>query len=323
MESTESSYVSSPEQPQKRSPPPPASPPSDSEEKPTYTRFLVSNAAAGSVIGKGGATITDFQSQSGARIQLSRNYEFFPGTSDRIIMVSGGIDDVLKAVELIIAKLLSEIPAEDGDEAEPRMRVRLVVPNSACGSIIGKGGSIIKSFIEESHAGIKISPLDTKFFGLTDRLVTVTGTLEEQMHAIDLILSKLTDDPHYSQTMHAPFSYAGVTIAINFLLTAYNSMNHGPNGAAVKFQHNKDDITNSVTIGVADEHIGLVVGRGGRNIMEISQTSGARLKISDRGDFMSGTTDRKITITGSQRAIRAAEDMIMQKVSYASERETD
>ncbi|XP_034928717.1 protein BTR1 isoform X3 [Populus trichocarpa] len=312
MESTESSYVSSPEQPQKRSPPPPASPPSDSEEKPTYTRFLVSNAAAGSVIGKGGATITDFQSQSGARIQLSRNYEFFPGTSDRIIMVSGGIDDVLKAVELIIAKLLSEIPAEDGDEAEPRMRVRLVVPNSACGSIIGKGGSIIKSFIEESHAGIKISPLDTKFFGLTDRLVTVTGTLEEQMHAIDLILSKLTDDPHYSQTMHAPFSYA-----------AYNSMNHGPNGAAVKFQHNKDDITNSVTIGVADEHIGLVVGRGGRNIMEISQTSGARLKISDRGDFMSGTTDRKITITGSQRAIRAAEDMIMQKVSYASERETD
>jgi len=28
MESTESSYVSSPEQPQKRSPPPPASPPS-------------------------------------------------------------------------------------------------------------------------------------------------------------------------------------------------------------------------------------------------------------------------------------------------------
>jgi hypothetical protein len=76
-----------------------------------------------------------------------------------------------------------------------------------------------RSFIEESHAGIKISPLDTKFFGLTDRLVTVTGTLEEQMHAIDLILSKLTDDPHYSQTMHAPFSYAGVTIAINFLLS--------------------------------------------------------------------------------------------------------
>uniref|UniRef100_A0A2N9HP55 K Homology domain-containing protein n=1 Tax=Fagus sylvatica TaxID=28930 RepID=A0A2N9HP55_FAGSY len=144
MESTESSYVSSPEAPRKRSPPPPKSPTSDSMEKPTYIRFLVSNAAAGSVIGKGGSTITDFQSQSGARIQLSRNQEFFPGTTDRIIMVSGTINETLKAVELILLKLLSELHAEEGDDVEPRTKVRLIVPNSSCGGIIGKGGSTIK-----------------------------------------------------------------------------------------------------------------------------------------------------------------------------------
>lgn len=33
----------------------------------------------------------------------------------------------------------------------------------------------------------------------------------------------------------------------------------------------QEERSNSLTIGVADEHIGLVVGRGGRNIMEISQ----------------------------------------------------
>ncbi|XP_050249978.1 protein BTR1 isoform X2 [Quercus robur] len=310
MESTESSYVSSPEAPRKRSPPPPKSPTSDSMEKPTYIRFLVSNAAAGSVIGKGGSTITDFQSQSGARIQLSRNQEFFPGTTDRIIMISGAINETLKAVELVLAKLLSEIHAEEGDDVEPRTKVRLIVPNSSCGGIIGKAGSTIKSFIEESQAGIKISPQDNNYYGLNDRLVTVTGTLDEQMRAIDLILSKLAEDPHYSQSMNAPFSYP----------VAHNSMNYGPNGAGGKFQNNKEDRSNSVTIGVADGHIGLVVGRGGRTIMEISQVSGARIKISDRGDFMSGTSDRKVTITGSQRAIRAAESMIMQKVAYASER---
>uniref|UniRef100_A0A2K1ZAV9 K Homology domain-containing protein n=1 Tax=Populus trichocarpa TaxID=3694 RepID=A0A2K1ZAV9_POPTR len=53
----------------------------------------------------------------------------------------------------------------------------------------------------------------------------------------------------------------------------------------------QEDRTNSVTIGVADEYIGLVVGRGGRNIMEIIQNSGARIKISDRGGFMSGTNE--------------------------------
>ncbi|CAN1258260.1 Protein BTR1 [Linum perenne] len=285
----------------------------DNMEKTAYIKFLVSNAAAGSVIGKGGATINDFQSQSGARIQLSRNFEFFPGTSDRIIMISGNIDDVLKAMDLVLAKLLSELHTEDDVDAEPRMKVRLIVPNGSCGSIIGKGGAIIKSFIEESQAGIKISPLDHNFYGLNDRLVTLTGTLDEQMRAIDLILSKLIDDSHYSQNMHAPFSYVVLTIVV---VITYDGCN-------VEQKVLQEDRTNSVTIGVADEHIGLVVGRGGRNIMEISQTSGAKIKISDRGDFMSGTNDRKVTITGSQRAVRAAEGMIMQKVSYASERETD
>ncbi|XP_070673862.1 protein BTR1-like isoform X4 [Malus domestica] len=320
MESTEASYMSSPEAPRRRlSPPPPKSPGSDSVEKPTYVRFLVSNAAAGSVIGKGGATITDFQSQSGARIQLSRNHEFFPGTTDRIIMISGTINEIVKAVDLVLAKLLSEVllmmqlHSEETEEVEPRTKLRLVVPNSSCGGIIGKGGSTIKSFIEESQAGIKISPQDNNYFGLNDRLVTVTGSLDEQMRAVDLIVAKLSEDSHYAQSMNAPFSYP-----------AYNAMSYGPpNGTGGKFQNAKEDQSNSVTIGVADEHIGLVLGRGGRTITEISQGSGAKIKISDRGDFMSGTTDRKVTITGSQRAIRAAESMIMQKVSYASERAMD
>lgn len=75
----------------------------------TYLRFLASNAEAGSIIGKGGMTISDFQSRSNARIQLSRNYEYFPGTSDRVIMVSGTIDEVLDAVGLILTKLLNEV----------------------------------------------------------------------------------------------------------------------------------------------------------------------------------------------------------------------
>lgn len=72
-------------------------------------KFLLSNPEAGSIIGKGGSTINDFQSRSGARIQLSRNHEFFPGTSDRIVMVSGTVDDILKALDLILAKLLDEV----------------------------------------------------------------------------------------------------------------------------------------------------------------------------------------------------------------------
>lgn len=283
------------------------------KEKTTYVRFLVSNAEAGSVIGKGGSTINDFQSQSGARIQLSRSHETFPGTSDRIIMVSGTIDEVLKAMDLILTKFLNEFHNEDGEDANPRPRLGLVVPNSSCGGIIGKGGSTIKSLIESSQAGIKISPQDNNYYGLNERLITVTGGLDEQLRAVDLILSKLIEDPHYGHqhSSTGPFPYAG----------NYNAMNFVPNGGVAKFQNNKHvDQSNSVIIGVEDEHIGIVVGRGGKNITEISQISGARIKISDRNDYISGTSKRKVTITGSESGIKVAESMINRKIASLTER---
>ncbi|KAF3501092.1 hypothetical protein HID58_089850 [Brassica napus] len=379
MDSTDSYAAASPEELTKGSHEPHDSSEADSAEKPTHIRFLVSNAAAGSVIGKGGSTITEFQAKSGARIQLSRNQEFFPGTTDRIIMISGSTKEVVSGLELILEKLHSELHAEEGSDVEPRRRLRLVVPNSSCGGIIGKGGATIKSFIEESKAGIKISPLDNTYYGLSDRLVTLSGTFEEQMRAIDLILAKLTEDDHYSQNIHSPYSYAGLSysgfhghpyayVLPSVATAGYNSANYAPNyahnGSGGKYQNHKvytnvrsssqillrsrpikeivdgfseatnrigdcisvmlelpiEEASTTVTIGVSDEHIGLVLGRGGRNIMEITQMTGARIKISDRGDFMSGTTDRKVSITGSQRAIQQAETMIKQKVDSASER---
>uniref|UniRef100_A0A453Q4G7 K Homology domain-containing protein n=1 Tax=Aegilops tauschii subsp. strangulata TaxID=200361 RepID=A0A453Q4G7_AEGTS len=50
------------------------------------------------------------------------------------------------------------------------------------------------------------------------------------------------------------------------------------------------------------------------------QASGTRIKISDRGDFIPGTSDRKVTITGTSEAIQAAEAMIMQRVTASQER---
>lgn len=299
----------------------------DEKEKTTQIRFLVSNTAAGSIIGKGGSSINELQSQSGARIQLSRNQEYFPGTSDRIIMVSGTYNEILRAMELILEKLVNE--AEESSDAESRSKVRLVVPNSSCGGIIGKGGSNIKSLIEESQADIKISPQEHNYVGVNDRLVTVMGTFDQQMSAISHILSKLLEDSHYPQSLNSPFTYAvsgGYPGGYGVPSPAYNP-SYGSNGYGARYPNNKGrspagpQESNSVIIGVADEHIGAVVGRAGRNIMEITQISGARIKISDRGDFMPGTTDRKVTITGATEAIRSAENMILQKVSANAERD--
>lgn len=67
-----------------------------------------------------------------------------------------------------------------------------------------------RTFIEDSGAGIKISPQDNNFPGFHDRLVTVAGTLGEQIRAIELILYKLAEDSSYMQSMNAPFPYSGM-----------------------------------------------------------------------------------------------------------------
>ena len=69
-----------------------------------------------------------------------------------------------------------------------------------------------RSFVELSQAGIRISSPKDLYAGLSDRLVTVVGTISEQMRAIDLILLKLSGNPYYTQSMNVPFSYAGMNI---------------------------------------------------------------------------------------------------------------
>ena len=58
--------------------------------------------------GKGGANISELQARSGARLQLSRASEFFPGTQERVMLASGTVNQVLTALHLILTKIQGE-----------------------------------------------------------------------------------------------------------------------------------------------------------------------------------------------------------------------
>eukprot|EP00055_Hartaetosiga_balthica_P017907 m.124848 g.124848 ORF g.124848 m.124848 type:complete len:543 (-) comp9427_c0_seq1:773-2401(-) len=66
---------------------------------------------------------------------------------------------------------------------------------------------------------------------------------------------------------------------------------------------------------VADSSVGLIVGRGGDFIRTIIQTSGAQVKISQKGEYKEGTHDRIVTISGSTSSIEYAIDMIHKKLN--------
>lgn len=176
-------------------------------------KFLTSNIAAGVIIGRCGSNITELQQHSGARIQLSRNNEFYPGSNERVMLISGTVKSVLTALYLILAKLASgkklDVPnGKMGPNRDLAPQLKLVMPSLVCGAIIGKGGETIRSFGEDSGASISVSPQDRMCRGTYDRIVSVMGSLEQMLRAVALVVTKVAGDPKYINNISLSVNYS-------------------------------------------------------------------------------------------------------------------
>ena len=75
-------------------------------------------------------------------------------------------------------------------------KIKLLIPNTTAGLLIGKGGSFIKQIKEESGAFVQISPKRTD---LSERIVTIEGEIEKRNRALKLVLNKIAEDPQHNQ----------------------------------------------------------------------------------------------------------------------------
>jgi hypothetical protein len=68
---------------------------------------------------------------------------------------------------------------------------------------------------------------------------------------------------------------------------------------------------------VPDALIGKLLGRGGSGIEEIQLQSGARIELISNGEYVSGTANRRIAITGTKQVYDSASFLIRQRLSKA------
>ncbi|XP_027033904.1 RNA-binding protein Nova-1 isoform X1 [Tachysurus fulvidraco] len=69
-------------------------------------------------------------------------------------------------------------------------------------------------------------------------------------------------------------------------------------------------------IAVPENLVGAILGKGGKTLVEYQELTGARIQISKKGEFIPGTRNRKVTITGSPAATQAAQYLISQRITY-------
>lgn len=173
-------------------------------------KVLIPNYAAGAIIGKGGSNIGELQDRYGAKIRLSPSGEFYPGTEERIVIVTGEVNQIIDMNNYIIDKVLldsREGHANRGDERGHK--VKIVVPNSTAGLVIGKGGATIKGLQEETKAKIVISGRDeAKVPG--ERIITISGNLEERIEASRHVILKVAPDSENIANRNLTYSNASM-----------------------------------------------------------------------------------------------------------------
>lgn len=210
----------------------------NSASYPCAIKLLVSNNVAGSIIGRAGQTISELQAQSSTRIKLSQTGDYYPGSQDRVCLVQGQNENVKAALRLLLERFYmlqehqhSQQMAWQSNRTENAppfdFVVRILVPSSSCGMIIGKSGSNIRLMQEASGvSSVRLSPKDivdpnypsaTIASATSERVVTLTGqNLESCLNCVYIILDGMTSHPDICRYANMTTSYSRIMAPDNF-----------------------------------------------------------------------------------------------------------
>ncbi|XP_075590990.1 poly(rC)-binding protein mub isoform X3 [Dermatophagoides farinae] len=200
------------------------------QQQPSVTltiRLIMQGKEVGSIIGKKGDNIKKFREESGAKITISDG-----SCPERIVTVTGSTESILKAFAMIARKFEEDannnsnstmgtnfnisnntmatttsstvtaiVVGQNGKQNSISMPVtlKLIVPASQCGSLIGKGGSKIKEIREITGASIQVA--SEMLPNSTERAVTLSGSADSITKSIYQICCVMLESPPKGPTI--------------------------------------------------------------------------------------------------------------------------
>ncbi|XP_042332022.1 poly(rC)-binding protein 3-like isoform X2 [Sceloporus undulatus] len=186
-------------------------------------RLLMHGKEVGSIIGKKGETVKKMREESGARINISEG-----SCPERIVTITGPTDAIFKAFSMIALKFEEDINASMTNStvtSKPPVTLRLVIPASQCGSLIGKGGSKIKEIRESTGAQVQVA--GDMLPNSTERAVTISGTPDAIIQCVKQICVVMLESPPKGATIpyrpkpaSAPLIFAGGQVRADTLLAS-------------------------------------------------------------------------------------------------------
>ncbi|XP_009982735.1 PREDICTED: RNA-binding protein Nova-1, partial [Tauraco erythrolophus] len=294
-------------------------------------KIIVPNSTAGLIIGKGGATVKAIMEQSGAWVQLSQKPDGI-NLQERVVTVSGEPEQNRKAVELIIQKIQEDPQsgsclnisyanvtgpvANSNPTGSPYANTAEVLPTAAAAAgLLGHA----------NLAGVAAFPAVLSGFTGND-LVAITSALNTlasygyNLNTLGLGLSQAAA----TGALAAAAASAKPAAAADLIVPSATAATNGYFGAASPLaasailgtEKSTDGSKDVVEIAVPENLVGAILGKGGKTLVEYQELTGARIQISKKGEFVPGTRNRKVTITGTPAATQAAQYLITQRITY-------
>ncbi|KAK9840181.1 hypothetical protein WJX74_004855 [Apatococcus lobatus] len=254
---------------------------------------------------------------------------------DRVMLVAGTIRQVSSALYLMLEKRRMELESMGIERGNKDVQLRLLVPAALCGIVIGKQGATIRGFAEKSGARITLTAQNMQPPGVLERLVRIVGELDASgetgsLKALTLVANKMLESPNYSRVTRSSVSYGRpgmsearqntgtLCLSICCFFQGYDQ-DYRDRPDAVKYAGGAypNDHRMVATVPVPDSRIGAMIGQKGEVISQLKSLCDVEIRISNREDFLPGTRNRKVTISGTAEAIGITQALIRQKLRAA------
>jgi len=166
---------------------------------------VVPRSAAGVIIGKQGDTIKRLQAETDTKIQFKSDED--PNSSERILVIRGSEENIRMATSKVadlVARSANSTMTQMGSQMGPQIEhVRMAVPASKAGLIVGKGGETIRQIQAETGAWLGMSR--EPFPNPEERIVDIKGTPEQISMVQHIIRLKVGEIMPGTPLVHQPF----------------------------------------------------------------------------------------------------------------------
>jgi RNA-binding protein Nova len=271
-------------------------------------KILIPSAACGMLIGKEGATIQGLKENAGcSAVRLSQKVldHSLPRTFERVLTVSApDLSTCVRFTEFIL----------EGFVRHPEICRYLNGTTS-----YSRSSNNLTSFSTPSNNSmLRAYPTVTNpISNIPPRLYAHTHSMSEVeagVQSLGFDVQSNAQSPHPSPQS----SLASAPISISRSIAASNKPYLSPAQMCQNTVRSPGTFGTTINLAVPESMIGSILGKRGQTLMEIQSESGAQIRVSQKNEFFPGTSDRIVTISGTQESLSTAKNMIHKYLSRNS-----